>query len=50
MEEDKGSDMLGGNQNKHSRDWGPKNCKKWKRNLLNHEKEGNDKFLESEGH
>jgi len=28
MEEDKGSDMLGGNQNKHSRDWGANNCKK----------------------
>jgi hypothetical protein len=26
--EDKGSDKLGGNQNKHSRDWGANNCKK----------------------
>lgn len=49
MEEDKGSDRIGGNQNKHSRDWGPNIYKKWKRILLNQEKEGNDKFLESGG-
>ena len=49
MEEDKGSDRIGGNQNKHSRDWGPNIYKKWKIILLNQEKEGNDKFLESEG-
>ena len=33
MEEDKGSDKIGGNQNKHSRDCGPNNYKKWKKNL-----------------